>query len=328
MSDQRPGGSVHANAGRWLLGVGVLAVCFALAMRYAGDQQLAVPQVSRADWPQVLCLVLALFAVNLVNGLVLRDLVAHFGVRLRLRAWLSLTLVGSLVNLVSPVRGGAALRAVYLKRVYGVALGEVATVLVGSTVCSLAVTAALGAATIAVLGVPGGAYGWTVLLASAVLAALLAASLRIGLPPGSALSRVPRIRRASEAWRSIGRQPALLRRLLAWNILTASLHALAFYLAFSLAGFADDWRVPVTSSAFARMGTIIALTPAGLGVFEAFGVLSASLAGANAAGALAGVLIVRVVGAAVTIVAGLCTLPLLMRETVATDAAQPATGEP
>jgi uncharacterized membrane protein YbhN (UPF0104 family) len=296
------------------LGIAAFVTCVALAVRFVERQGATLPRVTSEDWLQLAGVALALFAVAVVNGIVLRDLVSHFGVRLRARSWLSLTLVGSLLNLVSPVRGGAALRAMYLKRVHGVALADVATVLVGSTVCSLAVTAALGAVSIAALGVPGGAYGWVALAASTTLAVLLTASLWLSPSIDRLTARLPLVRRVSEAWRSLGRHPALLRRLLVWNAATVCLHAFAFCLAFSIASFHGNWLVPITSSAFARMGTLVAITPAGLGVFEAFGVVSATIVGAEAASALTGVLVVRVVGAAVGIVGGLVMLPVLMRD--------------
>ena len=300
-----------------LLGITAFVGFVALAVRFARGQEDALRSIDVSNWPLLSGVAAALFGVMLINGVVLRDLVAHFGVRLSVRSWLGLTLVGSLLNIVSPVRGGAALRFIYLKRVHGVALTEVATVLMGSTLCSLAVSAALGACTIAALGVPGGVYGWIALATSVLMATVLIVGLWFP-PPQVKMSGIvlARFTRVVEAWRSLGNQPALLSRVFAWNILAACLHAVAFYLAFCLTSFQESWLVPATSSAFARMGTLLAITPAGLGIFEAFGVVSAAIVGADAGAALIGVLVVRIVGAIVGIAGGLVMLPMLMRSEV------------
>lgn len=300
---------------RLLLGLVVFAVAVVWAVRYALEQQHTGPGIDLTNWPLSVGVAVSLFGVMLINGLILRDLVAHFGVRLHTRAWLGLTLVGSLLNMVSPVRGGAALRAMYLKRVHGVPLSEVTTVLVGSTVCGLAVSAALGAIAIAALGVPGGAYGTIALLSSFLVAAILSVLLWASPPSLAGASPIlARLTRVAAGWRSLGERRGLLLRLYVWSGLAAVLHAAAFLLAFRLASFEGAWLVPVASSAFARIGTLLAITPAGLGIFEAFGVVSARIVGAETGAALLGVLAVRVLGTAVTVAGGLVMLPMLLRD--------------
>lgn len=315
MNDREWQPAPRRRIARLLFGLVVFAMAVVLAVRYAMEQQDAIPSIDVANWPLSVGVAASLFGVMVINGLVLRDLVAHFGVRLHTRAWLGLTLVGSLLNMVSPVRGGAALRAMYLKRVHGVPLSEVATVLVGSTVCSLAVSAALGAIAIAALGVPGGAYGMIALLSSFLLAATLSVLLWAS-PPRSAGANpiLARFTRVAAGWRSLGERRGLLLRLYVWSGLGAILHAIAFLFAFRLASFEGAWLVPVASSAFARIGTLLAITPAGLGIFEAFGVVSARIVGAETGAALLGVLAVRVVGTVVTVAGGLIMLPVLLRD--------------
>jgi uncharacterized membrane protein YbhN (UPF0104 family) len=89
------------------------------------------------------------------------------------------------------------------------------------------------------------------------------------------------------------------------------MHAFAFVMAFRIAGVDAHWLVPVASSAFARIGALIAITPAGLGIFEAFGAISASIVGADAAAALLGVIIVRLLSTICSIAGSAAFLPLL-----------------
>ncbi len=298
---------------RALAGLLLFLATVVVTVHFARIQDWRFERVVAADLPALAGVALCLLGVMIINGVVLRDLVAAFGVRLPARTWIGLTLVGSLLNMVSPVRGGAALRALYLKRVHDVPFGQIGTVLLGSTVLSLAISAGLGAAAIAGLGVPGGTYGWIAMMFSALLAACLAAAMLIPLPR-SVVGRLPAwLAHFPEAWRTLGEQKAVLWRVFGWNVIAAILHALAFVLAFEATAFTGSRVVPILSSAFARIGTLLAITPAGLGVFEAFGVVSATVAGAEAGSALVAVIIVRLTGVCVTLAGGLVMSPLLIQ---------------
>jgi len=295
----------------------VLAATAALAIHFVQLQEWRVDGLSAADWPTFFGVAAALLGVMLINGVILRDLVASYGATLKARSWIGLALVGPLVNLISPVRGGFALRAVYLRRVHDIPLSEIGTVLLGSTLCSMTVSAGLAAAAITALGVPGGAYGWTALGLTCLMILGLLTALWVPLPQAVVNRFPPRIANLANAWRTLGRQHTLILRVFAWNVLAAALHAVAFVLAFSITSFAAGWLVPVTSSAFARIATLIAITPAGLGVFETFGVVSATIVGAEAGAALLAVLVVRLAGVLVTLGGGALMLPTFIRESTA-----------
>jgi hypothetical protein len=191
---------------------------------------------------------------------------------------------------------------------------------------------ALAVICLVALGVPGGAYGWVALALSAglVLALMLALWLTPAPQPADAkesagakpvelnshwLARIVRSKHAvqmADGWRKLSADSALLTKLALWNLAGVLLHAVAFVFAFRIAGFAGGWLVPVTSSAFARIGSLIGITPAGLGIFEAFGAVSAQIAGADPERALTGVLLVRLFLVALTIVGAIPFLPLLL----------------
>jgi hypothetical protein len=178
----------------------VLAATVAFAVHFARLQQWRVDGLSASDWPTFLGIAAALLGVMLLNGVILRDLVANYGTTLKARSWVGLALVGSLVNLISPIRGGVALRAVYLSRVHDIALSEVGTVLLGSTLCSMTVSAGLAAATIVALGVPGGGYGWTALGLTCLMILGLLTALWIPLPQAVVDGFPPRISSLVNAW--------------------------------------------------------------------------------------------------------------------------------
>lgn len=311
---------------RWLqlaVAVAITATFVWLASRYLmaqGDVWSHLKLRDPTTLGAIVASTVALFLVMAANGVIMRDLVAQTGVRLGIKDWLGITLVSSMLNLVSPIKGGAAVRALYLKRAHGVSLTAYATVIAGSLAFSLAVSGLLAAAALLALGVPGGAYGWLALATSVALVIGLALALWLAptlADPAAVTSTktrlLARLTRLAQGWRAISRDRALLAKLSLWNLVAALLHGVAFFFAFRIAGFSGSWLVPVTSSAFARIGALVAITPAGLGIMEAFGAVSAQIAGADPGPALLGVLIVRVLGAAVTVIGGAAFSPLLVR---------------
>lgn len=267
------------------------------------------------DASGIALLVGSLALVMVTNGLILRDLTAQFGARLSMRTWLGITLISSMLNLVSPIKGGAAIRAAYLKRIHGVPYSAFASVLGGTLVCSIAVSAALAAVALVSLGVPGGRYGWIALASSVTVFIVLVAFMRFVPPAPKPTGTLPgKLTQIAHGWRTISNDGPLVAKVVGWSTVGALLHALAFVLAFQLAGFSGSWLVPVTSSAFARIGALISITPAGLGIFEAFGAVSAQIVGAEPGPAVLGVLIVRVVATAVTVVGGAAFSLLFVRD--------------
>jgi uncharacterized membrane protein YbhN (UPF0104 family) len=291
----------------------------------AGSAEL--PEFGMSDLPLMAVVTASLLLVMVMNGLVLRDLTARFGTPMVLREWLGITIVGSMLNLVSPVRGGAAVRAIYLKRAHGLAYTRFAGVLGASFVCSIATSGALAATALLVLGIPGGGAGWIALVTSTVLTIGPIVAL-LGAPPfpKARAGFVHRLGQVLDGWRVVGRDRGLVVRILAWSALGALFHASAFVGAFRLAGFEGDSLVSVASSAFARIGALVALTPAGLGIFEAFGVVSAQILGGPAGPAIVGVLIVRVCATAVSVLGGIAFAPSILRDAGRSKmAADPAT---
>lgn len=298
-------------ASTWVAALAFVAFLCTRAVRLDPD---VVARLSSADVGTVAAIAFSMSAVMILNGLILRDLVSHFRISMPARIWLGLTLSSSLLNLVSPVRGGVAARAIYLKQMYALRYADFACVQSASLVFTLFTTSCVALGSILALGIPGGSAGYVALVFCVLVAAAPPFFLSFAPAIEGRIGRLPGIvLRMYEGWLSIRNDTELLARLLIWNVAAVCCHSLAFVFAFDVAGFEGHWLVPVASSAFARFGTLIAITPAGLGVFEAFGVVSATVAGAEIPAALLAVLLVRALASACTIVGGLAFAPVLAR---------------
>lgn len=302
----RPGPARTSHGIRGVASFVILAVAFVLAGRYLRNEQDAISHLTATD-PLLLVAMAGLLAACMVlNGLVTRDVVACFGIRLRVREWMGVTLVTSMLNLVTPGRGGTAVRALYLKRAHGLQYAQFAGTLAATLGFTLTANAGLGAVALLLLGIPGGASGWLALgTCVAIMLSLVAAIVFARYADGDSASEstavLPRVIRG---WRTIAADRVLLTRLALWNLINAVAHAAAFAVAFSSAGASGSHLAAVVSSAFAKMGAVVAITPAALGIFEAFGVVSARIVGEELAASLLAVLLVRIVSVFLILIGG------------------------
>lgn len=289
--------------------IGLAAVIW--LAQYVLSQPETWALLGQAEVGVITALVVVLFISKLANGLVIRDLAFHFGIRLKVREWVGLTFVTSLLNLIFPLRGGAVFRAVYLKSYHGLLYTRFISLQAAAVIYALLINALLAGGVLILMGVPGGSSGILTLLACCALVIGIGLGMRFA-PAGDLLpSRLAKIGVAVEGWRTISRDQTLRWKLLGSVSLNALGSAIAYILAFRVAGWSGIPGVPIVSSAFAKIGALIALTPGGLGISEAFGVVSTHLIGEDASVAALAVLVVRALSIVIVGVAGLLSWRLL-----------------
>lgn len=284
----------------------VLAAAVAVAVRYLLAEEEAIAQLLAADPILIVCMIGLLAACMVMNGLVTHDVVACFGINLRVREWMGITLVTSMLNLVTPGRGGTALRGLYLKRAHGLPYAQFAGTLGATLAFTLWANAGLGAIALLLIGIPGGASGQVALatcigIVIAVAMVLLLARDRSGRQNDASPGWLARVIRG---WQRIAADRVLLSRLALWSVINALAHAGAFAIAFSSAGGSGSHLAAVASSAFSKIGAVIAVTPAALGIFEAFAVVSARIVGEGLAASLLAVMLIRIVSVSLSVVGG------------------------
>jgi uncharacterized membrane protein YbhN (UPF0104 family) len=295
-----------------LISIALLAATFIFALQTSDLSVMDMEQLVDGRPGPLALAGLALIGVMTVNGVILRDLAGHFGVCVKARDWLGVTFVGSLLNLVSPVKGSVAARAIYLKHLYALSYIQYASMQAASLMFSLSISGAMALVSLCALGIPGGRAGEAAVLFS-ILATLsmpvvLILAPSVEEPKIRALKAVKRI---YDGWVSVRSNRWLIVRLTGWSTLGAVLHAIAFVKIFSFVGLSETALVAVAASSFARIGTLVAITPAGLGIFEAFSVVSATIAGADSGAALAATIVLRLITSICAIAAGAVFLPVI-----------------
>ena len=227
-------------------------------------------------------------------------IVGSLGIELDILEWFGLSAMSTMGNYLTPFRGGAAVRAVYLKSRHGLPYSLFLSTLSTLYVITFATSAALGLLAVLLL------YLWFGFIDGALvlffvfclsLPVLLFSLARVmprlprrwepqkisGIPPGLngpaplayLISRCMEVvNRIIEGWQVISAHGGTLAHLVGLSLLNASVTLLMIH--FSFAAFAV--RLPlleslVLSSLF-MLSALIPITPSGLGVAEAMLVMA------------------------------------------------------
>lgn len=214
------------------------------------------------------------------NGLYNLFFFEAFGIRLTFREWCGLSVSNTLGNLVTPFRGGTVDNALYLKDRHALALTKFTAALTATYVVVFLLNGAAGMAVMLLRpewlqgtgALVFGLLGAVVLLLGGWILAFPRVEARLTTLPGIAGP-------LATGWARIQGQPGLLVRV--GLVTLVNLASASAMLVFELRALGAEfaWHGALLITVFASFSLMIAVTPAGLGVREAFAAASATLAG-------------------------------------------------
>ena len=257
---------------------------------------------------------IALFGLHLAaivcNGLYIRNILRAYHVGLDRLEWLSLTVVTTATNLVSPFRGGAAARAVYLKAHHEFSYSDFLSTLSGMYLVYAAVHGVVGGLGIALLAREGVAVEWPLaaLFLCISLAAATLLTFRFDLPDGG---RFPlrQLARVLNGWALLRRDTRLLASIFALNALYLGISVALFRIALTTYGVNVSLGGNLLYAASQGIAALVTLTPGALGIQEAMAVYVGRSLAFSPADALMAQALVRFVLFATLLVAA----PLALR---------------
>jgi len=224
-----------------------------------------------ADLPgRFLLGLLAISAASVIcNGLYIKFALQAFEVDLPAREWLSLTVATSLLNYVTPLRGGMVVRAVYLESHYR--FGYV------DFLSTLSAMYLMYVFTYGLLGLAGQALLWrqgagcdrivlSILAAGAAVAALLM-FVRVRLPRWRVFP-LRQIVRILDGWTLLRRKRSTFVKLMLTTLVFALLSALEVKLASSAVAVDLSWAGVLLYTAGQNLAVLASITPVALGIAE------------------------------------------------------------
>ncbi len=240
------------------------------------------------------------------NGLYIKFALQAFQVELPAREWLSLTVATSLLNYVTPLRGGMVVRAVYLKAHYRFGYVDFLSTLSAMYLMYVFIYALLGLTGAALLGRQGAGGDPVVfaVLAAAATAAALLMFARVRLPrwrvfPFRQLARI------LDGWTLLRQQRAAFLKLMLTTLVFALLSVLEVELAASAVGVELSWPGVLLYSSGQNLAVLASLTPVALGIAEVVSIYLGTTLGYDTSQALMIQALLRVVPLALLLLVAL-----------------------
>lgn len=255
--------SAARRIGRWASGV-LGALLLAAAVAYL----VAHPESLRRLGDVGAGALAAVYAIGLVGTLVVARMVqrvlASLGTRARYQDMVLLQNAAAALGFV-PLKGGAVLRAVYLNRRYGVDYARLAVMLLFLALVMMGASSLLAAGALAAArpGAPG-----TLPVIAVLLLLALAAAAAIALPVPRFLARRPLVARLAEVRRLPIAAPSDWAEPVGWVVVHFLLVALRLLVLYRELGVGLGLPEALVLAALGNAATLLAATPAGLGVRE------------------------------------------------------------
>jgi len=292
----------------------IMVVTLGMVCAYAWAHRSGVSPLAEVRLP-ILVIALILDALIYVwIALWIQGLVWPFNVRIGVyEAWL-LSMATRFGNLFLPFRGGAGVRAVYLKRVHGLSYTHFLAGLAGTLVGTLLVSTVIslgGLIWLAAAGAPGMATSIGVLAWMAALLILLTVRPPRLRDPRRGLTRA--VSRVLTGWRTISRNRRAITVLLLMNV--AHVLTLSAIYALLLEDFDVhiSWSILLVIVALGNVNAAFVITPGNVGVYEGLMAVIGRMVGVAPVTILGVVLIWRALDTALVLMAGWVCGSLLTR---------------
>ncbi len=306
---QQPGGDETPPPRRkWIAAarLGILVVVLGLIAWYIWHHAADFRALGNVHWT-ALAAALGLDTLVYIYSAVAIVLTVHlFGTRLGATEALLLGLLTRFGNLLLPLRGGAVVRGVYLKRTHGLAYADFLAGLSAMLLTTLAASLLCGLGGLAWIGIATGEMfpRVTLVLAGALAAVSLTAILRPRIGPSDGGGMRGHIQRLLDSYHLVSRHRPSLLGLLAISGLQVLTMAGIFAILLAAMGKPAGLGMLVVVVSLANISTVIPLTPGNVGVYEGVLGLLGPLAGVAGPEMLAASLAWRALDTALILIAG------------------------
>ena len=300
---------------RGILSFGILLVLIVLAVLYLRENLNEFGKLRFVSPMIIVALVLLFIFGYFLIGIVTKKLLRPLGVYLGVFESFALSIVTGFYNLITPFRGGMAVRAVYLKKKHNFSYTNFFSSLSASYVLIFLSAGIMGLLSSGIIYFNEGIFSPVVSLiflgVSLSLLFVIIFSPRMNEGKGFILDKIAKI---LNGWYLIRKDRGLLFFITIISIFQLLLSSLMLYLEFYVFGIEISFVKALFLSSIGLLGLIIAITPAGLGIQEAVAVFSASTIGISPVESLSVALLGRGVSVVVLFILGPIFSWVLMRK--------------
>ncbi|MCH7492341.1 flippase-like domain-containing protein [Patescibacteria group bacterium] len=246
-------------------------------------------------------LVLIYTASLFINGVILKILVSKLGGKIRYKESFLLSVATSFFNFITPFRGGAGIRALYLKKVHNFDYTKFIVTLVGSYLVLFLVISSMLLIATTYLFIKYNIFNLaiTILFGSFFIGLIF---FIIASPKNRPTKNwlVRKVFEVSNGWDLIKQDGKLLFHLFLLNIIYVLLGTFFMYITFTALGINIAFFKVLYFNLISFVSFFINVTPASLGVYEGVLFVTSSIVGILPSDALIFAVIFRVIGFLVT----------------------------
>lgn len=247
-----------------------LLVIFALWTIYYVKQHLQDFSIIMQVPPSSLFLLYLLFILMVFsNGLTIKFILSGFGITIKAPEFFSLSIVSALANYLTLFRGGAGLRALYLKSKYDLAFTDFLSTLSVMFLIHFLVNSILGLLGMFFLYNENMTFNIPIALLFAALFVFSSVGIlvRIKLPDFN-ISTLRVIAQIIDKWHLVRKDRNLFLMLVANNVVYSILIVLQTKIAFANYEVSMPWGTAMFFSAAKCLALLITITPGSLGIVE------------------------------------------------------------
>ena len=238
-------------------------------------------------------LVLAHFTII---GLFSKVIMKVFGLRLKIKEWFGLAIITTLGNYLLPLRGGAGLRAAYLKKRHAFPLTHFLSTFLAISLFTIITNSLAGIASLAFLNTLPRQILWPLFLFfSSLLFVTIIGAWIPATSPWFERIRLPYLLQLIEAWQNIRSHHRVMKNLFLLTVANNLSLTLMIYLGYRAMGIDLQLAEGFLMGAVFGLAGFVSITPGSLGVQEAVVVFSAQAVGISPAQGLALAVVIRVV---------------------------------
>lgn len=253
----------------------------------------------------ILILILLVLTRQALNSIITKNLLYPLGISLRKGEAFALSIVTGFYNLITPFRGGAVTRAIYLKKKHAFSYTNFLASLAGMYVITFLIASSVGIISTLTIYFSSGVFSRIIFaILCAVFFPLLVIVVLSPKLPLTKTNFANRFIKVINGWHLIKNNKRIIIITTLVSLIQLILGAVMFYLQFRVFGLEVGFVGCLFLASIGSLSMLIAITPAGLGINEAIIVFSALTIGITPAESLGVVLLGRAVQMSVLCILG------------------------
>jgi len=261
----------------------------------------------------VILLALFIFTYYLIS-IITKNILYPLGVYLKKGEAFALSIVTGFYNLITPFRGGAVTRAIYLKKKHAFPYTDFLASLAGMYVITFLIASFIGLVSTLFINYIYGSFNWIIFFV--FLAIFFPLLVIVVLSPKLPLTKnnfINRFIKVINGWHLIKNNKRVIIIITLVSLIQLIIGAFMLYLQFRVFGIEIDFIKCLFLASIGSLSILISITPAGLGINEAVIVFSALTIGITPAHSLSVALLGRVISFLVLFILGPIFSALLIK---------------